>query len=311
MRKLILGLVLTAGLPLLADDPPARPLPSFRPGSVSDDRRAELAERMPEALNVRDFGAKGDGKTVENAAFERAFAAVRALNGRPAVLKVPAGDYLFETTAASHLSLSGLTNFVLRGESPEKVRFLCGTYDAGCVQIDRCENVWVRQSRAAAFAGGGLTRNCSLIGCKDIPLEGLLMSSCADSCICETGLYLEDCEFRGMGDDGVNTLVRGGFVCSQAGPDSFVHEMSPAVAAPGLLVQFMDPFSHRELDQATVGQGRIAATPTHFYLPNAWGVELTARVRMTEGGPQIFVNGDAVPLALKKGEVLVFRWTDE
>lgn len=233
MRKLIFGLVLTAGLPLLADDSPARPLPSFRPGSVSDDRRAELAERMPEALesarrwsaelrtrgadelsdgsfqkrrffkrlelvsnlvantsfrfrrgtesdfghaeralddldlfrrfqekelelwksypenpavkasvlNVRDFGAKGDGKTVENAAFERAFAAVRALNGRPAVLKVPAGDYLFETTAASHLSLSGLTNFVLRGESPEKVRFLCGTYDAGCVQIDRCENV--------------------------------------------------------------------------------------------------------------------------------------------------------------------------
>jgi len=145
------------------------------------------------------------------------------------------------------------------------------------------------------------------------------MSSCADSCIGETGRYLERCDFRGMGDDGVNTLVRGGFVCARTGTDSFVHEWSRSLAAPGQFVQFMDPatgemlgnarivraescrwrgracqratldrpipdgvttyddlgrgpLSHRELDQATVGQGKVAATPTHFYLPNAWGV---------------------------------------
>ena len=92
-------------------------------------------------LNVRDFGAAGNGTTVENAAFARALAAVRKQAGRPTVLTIPTGDYLFETSGHANLVLSGLTNFVLRGESPEKVRFLCGTYDAGSVQIDRCENV--------------------------------------------------------------------------------------------------------------------------------------------------------------------------
>ena len=32
------------------------------------------------------------------------------------------------------------------------------------------------------------------------------------------------------------------------------------------------PLSHRELDQATVRQGKVYETPTHFYIPNAWGV---------------------------------------
>ena len=401
------------------------------------------------SLNVRDFGAVGDGTTVENAAFERALAAVRQQHGRPTVLTVPAGDYLFETTGRANLVLSGLTNFILRGESPEMVRFLCGTYDAESVRIDRCENVtvggfqnrylkptffqgevvradnekgfieatldegalaptdpawtnhyaiirgslyhrdgrmdldwpnaafefdaddmgsgkyrihfstrftkrrygtlkadrkfaipnrdnrysamffnestfcnfenvWVRQSRASAFCGI-MTRNCSLICCKDIPLDGMVMSSCADSCHYQTGMYLEGCEFRGMGDDGVNTLTCGGFVYARPSADSFVHEMSPALVVPGLLVQFMDPatgemlgnarivrsepcrwrgracqrvtldrlvpdgvttyddlgrgpLSHRELDQATVRQGKVYETPTHFYIPNAWGV---------------------------------------
>ena len=420
------------------------------------EKELELWKTYPEnptveaiVFNVRDFGAIGDGKVCENAAFARALSVVRAQNGKPVVLKVPAGDYLFETKGRFHLLLSGLTNFVLRGESPGTVRFLCGTYDAGCMQIDLCENVtvagfqnrylkptffqgdivkadnergfveaiidkgalaptdpswtnhyaiirgsiyhpdgrmdfdcpnaafefdaddlgagkyrihfstrftkrrygilktdrklaipnrdnrygamgfnratccnfenvWVRQSRAAAFCGG-MARNCSLIACKDIPLEGMMMSSCADSCIGQTGLYLEGCEFRNMGDDGVNTHIRGSFVCAKTGVDSFVHQMSPTLVAPGVRVQFMDsvtgemlgnarvirsdvckwsgrtchrvtldrpvpngvvsyddigigPLSHRELDQATVGQGKVAVTPTHFYTPNAWGV---------------------------------------
>ena len=132
-------------------------------------------------------------------------------------------------------------------------------------------------------------------------------------------MYLEKCEFRGMGDDGINTLTKGGFVYARSSADSFVHGMSPALVVPGLLVQFMDPatgemlgnarivrsepcrwrgracrrvtldrpmpggvttyddlgrepLSSRELDQATVGQGKVGATPTHFYVPNAWGV---------------------------------------
>jgi hypothetical protein len=32
------------------------------------------------------------------------------------------------------------------------------------------------------------------------------------------------------------------------------------------------PLSQKDLDQATLGQGKVYATPTHFYIPNAWGI---------------------------------------
>jgi len=147
----------------------------------------------------------------------------------------------------------------------------------------------------------------------------MVMSSCADSSHGQTGMYLEGCEFRGMGDDGVNTHMCGGFVCARPDACSFVHMTSPGMVAPGLFVQFMDPatgemlgnarivssepyrwrdrqcrrvvldrpvpdgvttyddlgrgpLSYLELDQATLGQGRVDATPTHFYVPNTHGV---------------------------------------
>ena len=52
-------------------------------------------------------------------------------------------DYLLQATPYN-LEIAGLTNFVLRGESPEKVRLICGAYDAGCVRILDCANVTVR-----------------------------------------------------------------------------------------------------------------------------------------------------------------------
>lgn len=47
----------------------------------------------PTVLNVRDYGAKGDGVADDAPAFVKACAAVRALGGRPSVLRVPAGVY--------------------------------------------------------------------------------------------------------------------------------------------------------------------------------------------------------------------------
>ena len=404
----------------------------------------------PIVLDIRDFGAKGDGLAIENSAFERAFAAVRALGGRPSVLKVPSGDYLLNASPYN-LEVSGLTNFVLHGESPEKVCLICGRYDAGCVRIRKCENVtvrgvqnrfvkptfcqgkvmaadqeagrieieladgslpptdpswtnhyavvrgslytedgrmdpdcpnvayefdseelgngkyavffstrftkkrygkltpgrilalpnrdnrysamviaeselcnfeevWVRQARAAAFAGDVASpRYTSMIACRVFPLPDFVMSSCADSCIVPTGAYLENCDFRGMGDDGLNTLTRGGFVCGKTSADTFVHQLNPRQYEPGTFVQFMDsatgeflgnarvekttrgrwrgldvcvtkvdrplpegictyddlgrgPVSFWSLDQATVGQGTVDATPSHVYAPNWWGV---------------------------------------
>ena len=49
----------------------------------------------PIALNVRDYGAAGDGVVDDAPAFARACAAVRALGGHPSILRVPAGTYRF------------------------------------------------------------------------------------------------------------------------------------------------------------------------------------------------------------------------
>ena len=54
---------------------------------------APRAANAPVVLDVRDYGAKGDGVTDDAPAFVRACAAVRALGGRPSVLRVTAGTY--------------------------------------------------------------------------------------------------------------------------------------------------------------------------------------------------------------------------
>ena len=104
----------------------------------------------PVVLDVKDFGAKGDGKTDEIPAFDRAVRAVRALGGRPSVLKVGAGDYLFGAPGAdwkgrpANVDFSCLTNCALVGESPEKVRFVYGLYAAHGLSYARSANVTVK-----------------------------------------------------------------------------------------------------------------------------------------------------------------------
>ena len=64
--------------------------------------------------NVRDFGAKGDGATDDTAAFQRA---IETTND--GALLVPAGRYVL-----SDVLTIGKSNFVLRGEGPEKTVLL-------------------------------------------------------------------------------------------------------------------------------------------------------------------------------------------
>ena len=103
----------------------------------------------PVVLDVKDFGAKGDGKTDEIPAFDRAVRAVRALGGKPSVLKVGAGDYLFGAPGAdwkgrpANVDFSCVTNCALMGESPEKVRFVYGLYAAHGLSYARSANVTV------------------------------------------------------------------------------------------------------------------------------------------------------------------------
>jgi len=57
-----------------------------------------LAHTTPGALDVRDFGAKGDGRTDDTAAFQKALDACAKLGG--GIVEVPAGKYLIKTHLA-------------------------------------------------------------------------------------------------------------------------------------------------------------------------------------------------------------------
>jgi len=72
------------------------------------------------ALNVRDFGAKGDGQADDTAAFEKAFAAADKMGGT--VVFVPTGNYLIQGTlkVPEHVVVKGVfeaptTNTQMKG----------------------------------------------------------------------------------------------------------------------------------------------------------------------------------------------------
>ena len=100
----------------------------------------------PVSLDVRDYGARGDGETDNAEAFGRAMSAVRSLGGRPCILNVGPGDYLFGAAdgrveeSPCNLDFSCVTNCVLKGQSPETTRFVFGRYNATGICYSRSVN---------------------------------------------------------------------------------------------------------------------------------------------------------------------------
>jgi ribosomal protein L21E len=91
---------------------PASRLPDF---SYAGYRRGEEPFRIPSAsISVADFGAKGDGRTDDTAAFKKAIAA-----GAGKVIQVPAGRFLLSDILRIQVS-----NLVLRGAGPGQTIFV-------------------------------------------------------------------------------------------------------------------------------------------------------------------------------------------
>lgn len=116
-------------------------------------------------LDMRDFGATGDGVTGNTAALRKALAAAKALNGRPCVLKFPAGKFLFDERMElprnfvhvrtgdpvymgpdqdTQFSVFGFENLVITGESPEKTKFVWGVYGLRGLSLVNCVNCTLR-----------------------------------------------------------------------------------------------------------------------------------------------------------------------
>jgi len=107
---------------------------------------------VAERLSAADFGLVGDGKTDNMPAFRRAMDAVRTRKGRPTVLTVPAGDYLFDPPTNSPLrkvgdvlaQVRGISNLLIAGEGPDKVRFVAGYERMSAFNFLDCRNCVLR-----------------------------------------------------------------------------------------------------------------------------------------------------------------------
>lgn len=124
--------------------------------------QSPVEARDPVRLDVRDFGARGDGLADDTAAFAKACDAVRALGGRPSVLKIPAGTYRFATSrkVRSFQSWNGvdcrdpwvlrgycvfdsITNCLVAGDGPTNTFFRAGMHDRPFMLLN-CSNCRVR-----------------------------------------------------------------------------------------------------------------------------------------------------------------------
>ena len=146
-----------------------------------------LAPRArPVVLNVKDFGAVGDGRTGDTDAFARAVEAVRTLDGRPSILRIPAGTYLMDgkmpfpctqyrdvrngqtfsvpTGEGGHLVLFGLRNCVVTGDGAATTRLVFTVFGLPGVRFSNSVNSSLRNVelmwRDTPFAQGEVLETC-------------------------------------------------------------------------------------------------------------------------------------------------------
>lgn len=119
-------------------------------------------ENNPTVFNLADFGAKGDGVADDSEAFDRAFEAIRALCGKPSVLRIGKGRFLMNTarrpppyTSAfgqvedgmalrANLPAWGLENCAIEGEGPDATQIRFGFYEAKGFAFANCRNCALR-----------------------------------------------------------------------------------------------------------------------------------------------------------------------
>ncbi len=78
------------------------------------------------------------------------------------------------------------------------------------------ESVWIRNSREA-FLQPSRCYQCSAVRCRIFPAEGRSFSTNADGFYNSRGSWISDCKFENMGDDGCNSLIRGGDIVKAYG----------------------------------------------------------------------------------------------
>lgn len=138
----------------------------------------------------------------------------------------------------------------------------------GAVSVRFCsfctlDNVWVRNSRAWAFATWR-SRSTTFVRCRDVPRDGLILASNADGCWCEAGTVFLDCVFDTMGDDGINSLTYGRITERSESPYE-VYTPDYGLRPGGDLAVFAAPDTAQYL-----GNLRIAQTDALVWRKGGW-----------------------------------------
>ena len=109
----------------------------------------ESTYASPKILSGNDFGMRGDGVADNTAAFTAAAKALARLGGAPAILDIAPGTYRFgslrkDCWQPAHISFERLTNVLVRGRSPDAVKFVFTDICGYGLVLFRCANVTVR-----------------------------------------------------------------------------------------------------------------------------------------------------------------------
>ncbi len=124
-------------------------------------------ENNPVVFHLADFGAKGDGTTDDSAAFQRALEAIRALGGKPSILRLGKGRFFLNTVPAmptytsafgqksnkgelyANLPVWGLRNCSIEGDGPTATQLRFGVYEAQGIAFIDCRNCAFRKAEVS------------------------------------------------------------------------------------------------------------------------------------------------------------------
>ena len=140
--------------------------------------RADEREALPEGhvFNVRDFGAKGDGRSDDGPAFRKAISEVAKHKGVPVVLKVPAGNYRI-----SHDLRSPMKDFKMRDFQTGDNRGLAQFWNWSSVSIHlflhNLDHLTIRgegEKTVISFMNSSMG-GFGIYGCREVFIENLVV----------------------------------------------------------------------------------------------------------------------------------------
>lgn len=142
-------------------------------------------------FNVRDFGARGDGKTADSASIRKALDAAGKVHG---TVFFPPGIYLcHDLRVPSHVCLCADPVWGYRGDLTQGAALMLDSADASAL-LDVTDSVGVR-IRGLVLSGADIRT--------DKPIHGIFLNNEKRYSKCENILTIEDCKVMKFPGDGV------------------------------------------------------------------------------------------------------------